>query len=61
MSVGAESGECEMGYAPLKRLNCKDEKYHPLSGAHPTKGAAGKWLNQIGEASSDREIGKRRL
>ena len=50
-----------MGYSPLKRLNCKDEKYHPLSGAHPTKGAAGKWLNQIGEASSDREIGKRRL
>jgi len=34
----------------LANINCKDERHHPLRGAHPTHGAAGRWLNPIANA-----------
>jgi len=31
----------------LANITCKDERHHPLHGAHPTTGVAGRWLNPI--------------
>jgi len=44
---------------PLGNINRRDERYHPLRETNPKTGAARRWLNPVGEASSPNEVRRR--